>query len=221
MTMASIRVTLHTGDCPLRVFASPRHFRAHVHSHFCNNSEPWSRLFGQQFLRKVCQNMGRGDVSLLKTLYARVVEVVRDGVAFSAGLPLYAVVEQMVATANAGERQRITIYFIAREGFVIVSDRDSIRTAYFPPDSVRHSAHTLFKTAWKMVKSKCAKNQYVDSKYAALHTRIAVHYENAANWHQCPNPHAKPAVGKARHASVRADNDNDRWQQWIRRYETD
>ncbi len=212
-----------TLPCTLQVFASQQHFRAHARSHFCNPDEPWDRVLGRAFLAKVCQKIDAADVSLMNTLYERVADAIRDGVLFSASLPLYAVITERIHYGRACAAQHDTVFYIAKEGFMIVSIRNIVRSAYFPSCAPRDAAYTLFNKAWKAVKVRCAMKQHVDDKYGTVHERIAVTLESPEHWQRCPNPHARPPappVPRRPAATDSLDDRDARWLTWIRRYES-
>lgn len=216
MKMREFSVTL---PCTLQVFAAEQQFHAHARSHFCNPEEPWDRVLSRTLLAKVCQKIDAAGVSLMNTLYERVPDAIRDGVTFSAELPLYAVLTEQVTRGAADARQQDTVYCIAKKGFMIVIVRNIVRTAYFPSCLPHDSAYTLFNKAWKAVKVKCAMQQYIDDKYETVHHRVSVRLERAEHWHRGPNPHARPAAPPSRRPRINAGEDDARWEHRICRYE--
>lgn len=191
-----ITIPLPHGAITARLFANDERFLAHVRDHFCNPAEPWDRIFTRTLLTRVCQNLDALPVSLLETLYQRVAHAFTKAAAFSAALPLYAIMHERVRAADGRQWNQHTVYCIAEEGFIMICSNTIVRTAYFCEDVPDTSAYTFFQRGWKDIKCRCAKKQYVDAKYATVHTRISVTMESAKNWRRCPNPHRPPFVSR-------------------------
>lgn len=192
MNMRSVTVHLSTGPLTLQIFRDPQRFLAHVRDHFVCPHEPWDRVIPRKLLKHVCQKINAPPVRLVEALYERVANAIADGAAFSAALPLYAIINERVCAKGGREWEQTTTYFIAEKGFMIICGDHTVKSAYFCAETPSDAAYTLFQRAWKTVKSRCAMKQYVDEKYATVHTRVAVHMESEKNWQCCPNPHQRP-----------------------------
>jgi hypothetical protein len=190
MKLRSFTVTLHSGAYQAQVFASIEAFLAHAADHFCNAEESWSRVIPKRFLTQSCQKIAAGDVSAIEAFYQRVADAIAEGAAFSANLPLYAVLEQNVQRAGRRLRRQTAIFFIAKPGFVIITHDNVVRTAFFPKAiNVRDSHYMAFIRSWKYVKHKCATEEQRDSKHNIIRYRLGVHFENEKHWQRCPRVH--------------------------------
>ena len=175
MTFRSCHIALRNLQFTPLIFSKQERFLAHLHDHFCNPDEPWDRVLSRALLRRACQKIAPNDVSLLQRLYDRVADAIAEGVAFSTALPLYAVVVEKVTRPKARSYCQRVVYCIAQPGFVIVCSGTVICSAYFASAQPGDAAFTLFNKAWKDIKCRCAKKQYVDSKYNTIYAVSYTH----------------------------------------------
>lgn len=191
-----IRIQSRSYDLPttttLAFFREEAHFARKVRDHFLNPIEPWSRLLGVNFLRQLGQKLAAGEVSVLQAAYDRVLPALDEGIGFAAALPLFV---RYQAESDYGDRnmRRDEGYFLLAEaGFKVVAHGGIVRTAYFLAKTPEDSAFTLFREAWKAIKARALRRQYVDHKagWTVLHRRVE--WFSPENWARCPNPHRKP-----------------------------
>jgi hypothetical protein len=221
MNMQQLCVELRSGPYQARIFADEYRFRNHVNSHFCNSAEGWGPILGTDLLAEVCQKSVLNDVSIMTALYSAVANAIRRGARFSASLPLYAILREKVRSEHRRPRKVETLYFIAREGFIIVSVNKIVCTAYFPGCCARDSERTLFQKAWRNVKCKCNQNEYHDSKYGVRHKVLNVQLESRDNWQRCPFPCGKSEHGHDQPPSTTTVYQHEAWERRIASYEED
>lgn len=176
----------------LAFFRDQEHFVRKVRDHFLNPGEPWSRLLGVHFLRQLSQKLAAGEVSVLEAAYDRVLPVLDGGIGFAAALPLFI---RYLAESDYGDghmRRHEGYFFLAEAGFKVVAHGGIVRTAYFLAKTPGDSAFTLFRKAWKAIKARALRPQYVDHRAGRTVRHLRVEWFSPENWARCPNPHRKP-----------------------------
>jgi len=185
--------SLKDGSLEIQFFSEMEKFIEHIKDHFCNKSEPWSRLLGKKLIKQICQKVEKRDVSLNETLefYNKVVSKLTEGIAFSIKCPLYVMIDEQTSKSNKNNfKNRKVLFFLAEQGYILVCEKDIIKTAYFVGHNPKKDSYSiLFKNGWKNIKAKCGKKEYYDDKGKIYHKILDVKKENIVNWQNCPNPH--------------------------------
>jgi hypothetical protein len=176
-------------------FRDEEHFARKVRDHFLNPNEPWSRLLGVRFLRRLGQKLACNDVSALEAAYERALPVLDRGIAFAAALPLFVRYQAELVYRDGTTHRQEGYFFVAEPGFRVVAHGGTVCTAYFLAKTPADSAFTLFRQAWKAIKARTLRRQYVDAKWNRIIRYHRVEWFSPENWERCPNPHRKPAVG--------------------------
>lgn len=175
-------------------FKGDEHFARKVHDHFLNPCEPWSRLLGVNFLRRVGQKLGGGEVSILEEVYDKALPVLDGAIRFAASLPVFVHYEADSDYGGRGKSCYEGYYLLAEAGFKIVAHGGVVRTAYFLAKTPGDSYFTLFKEAWRAIKARALTRQYVDHKGGRVVAHRRVEWFSPENWARCPNPHRKPRM---------------------------
>lgn len=176
----------------LAFFKDENHFKLKVCDHFLNPAEPWSRLLGVKFLRRVRQKLAAGEVSVLEQVYADAIPVLDEGVQFAVDLPLFVRFEAEFSFGGGRNSTHEGWYMLAKAGFKVVAHGGIVRTAYFVSKTPGDSYFTLFKEAWRSIKARALTKQYTDHKGGRTVRHKQVEWFNTDNWTRCPNPHKKP-----------------------------
>ena len=185
--------SLKDGSHEIQFFSRMEKFKVHIKDHFCNKSEPWSRLMGKKLIKQICQKVEKGEVTYKETMdfYDKVVAKLNEGITFSVNSPLYVMINERISFSNKDNfKDRIVLFFLAEQGYIIICDKDIIKTAYFVSYNSKDSYSVLFKNGWKNINAKCRKKEYFDNKGEVHHKMLSVLKENTVNWQKCPNPHS-------------------------------
>ena len=176
----------------LRLFRNLETFRKKAEDHLLCATEPWHRLLGVKFLRKVGKKLTEDSVSTIRELYDRMVPLVDDGIRFSSEVPVYVEFRAKWRRFDGHEEVCNGFYFLSEFGFIVVARSGIVRTAYFPSKHSNESYFTLFNEAWRAIRIRAAHKQYIDSKGGRKVEHLHVNRVNEKNWKKCPNPHKKP-----------------------------
>lgn len=201
-------------------FNDDRKFLAHVQDHFVKTDELWDRLFagGRPFLVQVERVLGGKagkflldprqkwtdeEVSLLKEVYRRVLPLLEDGVRFSAELPLYARYLCKAISRETGTTVVVKeICCLSRWGFAIFIQENVVRTAYFPPITLKETEKedyvNVFRECVRAVRQMLSDPGHFDSKYQQQKTYENVKFFSEPNWILLPNPRPRARVGSPR-----------------------
>lgn len=182
----------------LAFFKDEEQFARKVRDHFLNADEPWSRLLGVHFLRQLGQKFTAGEVSVLDEAYERIVPILDAGVGSAEALPLFVRFQAESVFGDGKMKCHQGFYLLAEAGFKLVAHDGVIRTAYFLTKTPGDSYFTLFREAWRAIKARALRRQYVDHKGGRTVLHRHVEWFSLENWTCCPNPHRKP------HSSTRS-----------------
>ncbi|HNO77969.1 MAG TPA: hypothetical protein PKN33_07895 [Phycisphaerae bacterium] len=169
-------------------FKSKEQFLSKLRKHICNPEEPWERLLGRKFVRKLRQNLDGMAVCTLGDVYLKVVSVLDDGIQFASQAPLYIKYEE-VSTSKTTRSSTSVLLLLAPKGYVMPAHNDIVRTAYFPSKDLNASWFTLFREAWKDIKQKLSFRERHDSASGARKQQINVAFYSEENWRSCPRTH--------------------------------
>lgn len=185
LTIQSRQYALPDGQ-PLSVtfFRDLTHFRHTVNDHFLQPLEPWERLLGVKFLKKVRQKIKAENVSVLEELYLQVVPKLDEGIRFSIELPIYAEFQQERCRVGEDRWYKTAGYFfLSDQGFLMVVRDGLLRTARFQKQisGSNPSKRELFLAARSFVK-QCLAKGYVDSKGNENVTQVSYRLITPENW---------------------------------------
>jgi hypothetical protein len=185
------------GDVEVRYFTSPGQFAEKLRKHFLNPDEPWGRVLGVEFLRRLGRKLKAGDVSGLEEAYGQVVAALDEGVRFAEGCPLYLVVDERVAPPCGGSFPRRVHYLLADRGFRVIVHGHHVRTAFFSSKTPSDSNYTLFREAWRALKARGLAPGHTDEETGSRATHDRVEWHSEVTWANCPAPPGRgPAEGK-------------------------
>lgn len=181
------------GPCPpiYKFFKSYDSFKEHCNSHFLNPEEPWDRVIEKKKWDTARKKWERQHV-IEQNLYETLAKKVEEGLQWAIARPVYVCSRQTVNQSY----QRVSIFFLTPKGYVIIADKNVIKSAYFTPTySRKKSTNELFAHAWKHIRKKVIASEYLDTKYNHTVQNQAITWFSSANWDACPLPR-KPVIKK-------------------------
>jgi hypothetical protein len=176
-------------------FFLARRFGHVLRDHILNEREPWERILHVKVKKRenYRQQLDSADVlerdAAEEELYPLCVEILAQGIDFSAGLPLFVeFIQERRGSADSTPYETHGYYFIGEAGFLIVVREDILRTAWFEVGIKGSMSRVgLFREAWKYVLARtCRVTEYPDSKEDEYVRHVRVQRVSEENRAVCP-----------------------------------